>query len=179
MSSFRVPLLALLAGALLAGCGGSDDETSGASEWASSVCSAATTWTESVSAAAASLQGGNLSENNLENAVDDVTDATKTFADELQDVGQPDTEDGQQAKDALDQLGKDVEDGVQELEDAVDSASGGTGLLDAIAQISSTLATMSRQVTGVVDELEQLDPAGELDDALNNAAECSSLRSGG
>jgi hypothetical protein len=180
MSRFRVPLLAILAGALLAaGCGGSEDETSGASEWASSVCSAVTTWTESVSAAATSLQGGNLSENSLEGAVDDVTDATKTLADELQDVGEPDTEDGQQAKDSLDQLGKDVEDGVQELEDAVESASGGTGILDAIAQVSTTLATMSRQVAGVVDELEQLDPAGELDDALNNADECSSLRSGG
>jgi hypothetical protein len=180
MTSFRVSLLALLACAVLAaGCGGNDDETTGASEWASSVCSAATTWTESVSAAAASLQGGNLSESSLEKAVDDVTDATRTFADELQDVGQPETEDGQQAKDALDQLGEDVEDGVEELEDAVDSASGGTGLLDAIAQISSTLATMSRQVTGVVDELEQLDPAGELDEALKNNDECSSLRSGG
>ncbi len=179
MSSFRVALLALLAGALLAaGCGGSD-ETSGASDWASSVCSAVTTWTDSVSAAATSLQGGNLSENSLEGAVEDVTDATKTLADELQDVGEPDTEDGQQAKDLIDQLSKDVEDGVQELEDGVDSASGGTGVLDAISQISATLATMSRQVTGVVDELEQLDPAGELEDALNSADECSSLRSGG
>ncbi len=173
-------LLAVLAGALLtAGCGGSDDETSGANEWASSVCSAVTRWTTSVSAAAASLQDGNLSENGLENAVDDVTEATKTLADELQDVGAPDTEDGQQAKDSIDQLSKDVEDGVQELEDAVDSASGGIGVLDAISQISATFATMSRQVTGVFDELEQLDPAGELDDALNNADECSSLRSGG
>jgi hypothetical protein len=174
-----VALLAILAGALLtAGCGGSD-ETSGANEWASSVCSAVTTWTTSVSAAAASLQGGNLSENSLENAVDDVTEATKTLADELQDVGAPDTEDGQQAKDSIDQLSKDVEAGVQELEDAVDGASGGTGILDAISQISATFATMSRQVAGVFDELEQLDPAGELDDALNNADECSSLRSGG
>ena len=175
-----MPLLAILAGALFAaGCGGSDDETSGASEWASSVCSAMTTWTASVSAAAASLQGGNLSENSLESAVDDVTEATRALADELQDVGTPDTEDGQQAKDSIDQLSKDVEDGVQEIEDAVDSASGGTGILDAITAISSTLGTMSRQVSGVVDELEQLDPAGELDDALNNADECSSLRSGG
>jgi methyl-accepting chemotaxis protein len=180
MSWIRGPLLAILAGALLAaGCGGSEDETSGADEWASSVCSATTTWTASVSAAATSLQGGNLSENSLESAVDDVTDATKTFADELQDVGRPDTEDGQQAKDSLDQLGKDIEEGVQQLEDAVDSASGGSGMLDAIAQISSTLATMSSQVTGTVDELGQLDPAGELDDALKNNDECSSLRSGG
>ena len=55
----------------------------------------------------------------------------------------------------------------------------GLGLLDAISQISATLATMNRQVGDVVDQLQQLDPAGELKDALDNAGECSSLRSGG
>lgn len=169
--------LAALAGALLAaGCGGSEDETSGAAEWASSVCSTMTTWATSVSTATASLQGGNLSENSLEAAVEDITDATKTLADELQDVGKPDTEDGQQAKDLLDQLGDEVRSGVQALEDDVASASGGGGILTAV---SATLATMSSEVGGIVDQLQQLDPAGELDDALNDAEECSSLRSGG
>ena len=179
MSRSRLPLLALLAGALLAaGCGGSDDETSGASEWATSVCSATTTWTASVSAAAASLRDGNLSENDLESAIDDVADATRTLADDLKDAGEPDTEDGEQAKGLLDQLADDVDESVQALEQAVDDASGGNNILDAISQIAATLATMGRQVAGVVDELEQLDPAGELDDALNNAEECSSLSDG-
>ena len=160
-------LLPVLATALLAaGCGGSDDETSGASDWASSVCSAVTTWKTSVSAAATSVQGGNLSENSLESAVDDVSDATKTLADDLKDAGRPDTDDGQQAKDVVDQLADDVEDGVQTIGDAVDDASGGTGLLQAISTISGTLATMGDQVGAAVDQLEQLDPAGELNDAL-------------
>jgi hypothetical protein len=68
---------------------------------------------------------------------------------------------------------------VQEIGDAVDSASGDTGILTAISQITATLATMSSEVGGVVDQLEQLDPAGELKDALDNADDCSSLRSGG
>jgi hypothetical protein len=177
---FRILLIAVLAGALLAaGCGGSDEEeTSGATEWASSVCSAATTWSDSVSAAVQSLQGGNVSEDSIKSAIDDVSEATKTLADDLQDVGKPDTEDGQQAKDLLDQLGKDVEDGVQEIEGAVDDASG-TGIAAAISQVTTTLATMSSDVGGIVDQLEQLDPSGELTDAFNNADECSSLNSGG
>ena len=88
-----------------------------------------------MSAAVQSLQGGNLSEDSVKSAVDDVSDATKTLADDLQDVGKPDTEDGQQAKDLLDQLGKDVEDGVQEIEGAVDDASG-TGIAAAISQVT-------------------------------------------
>ena len=91
---------------------------------------------QSISAALASLQDGNLSENSVESAVDDVTEATRTFADELKDAGKPDTEDGQQAKNLLDQLGDDIDEGLQELEDDLDSASGGNGILTSISQIT-------------------------------------------
>ena len=174
--SSKALLLPVLAAALLAaGCGGSDDETSGASDWATSVCSAVSNWKTSVSSAATSIQGGNLSENSLESAVDDVTDATKTLADDLKDAGKPDTADGQKAKGVVDQLAGEIEDGAQKIGDAVDGAS----LLEAISTITGTLATMGDQVGAAVDQLEQLDPAGELNDAFSNADECSSLRSGG
>jgi len=168
--------LALLA---VAGCGGGDDETSGATDWANSVCSAAAAWTESVSAAATSLQGGNLSENSLESAVDDVTEATKTLADDLEDAGKPDTEDGQRAKDLVDQLADEIDEGVEAIEDAVNDVQGGTGILTAITTIGSTLATMSSEVGGIVDQLEQLDLGAELEDALKNSDDCASLRPGG
>lgn len=178
-NAFRVGVVAVTTALLLAaGCGGSEDEASGATEWANSVCSAATTWSDSVSAAVQSLQGGNLSEDGIKTAVDDVSEATKTLADDLQDVGKPDTSDGQQAKDLLDQLGKDVEDGVDEIEGAVDDASS-TGIAAAISQITTTFATMSSAVGGIVDQLEQLDPSGELTDAFKNADECSSLNRSG
>jgi hypothetical protein len=178
--SLKLLLLPVLAAALLAaGCGGSNDETSGASDWANSVCSALATWKTSVSSAVTSVQGGNLSANSLESAVDDVTDATKTLSDDLKDAGRPETADGQQAKDVVDQLAGEVEDGVQAIGDAIDDVSGGSGLLAAISTITSTLTTMGNQVGAAVGQLEQLDPAGELTDALKNADDCSSLRSGG
>jgi methyl-accepting chemotaxis protein len=183
MSSTKAARLGALAVAtallLAAGCGGSDDETSGATDWANSVCSAATTWSDSVSAAATSLQGGNLSEDSLKSAVDDVTESTKTLADDLKDAGKPDTEDGQKAKDLIDQLADQVDEAVQTMEDAVDDVQGGTGILTAISQISGTLASMTSEIGGIVDQLEQLDPGAELDDAFKNADECASLRSGG
>ena len=176
MSSKALLLPVLAAAALLAaGCGSGDDETSGANDWANSVCSAVSTWKTSVSSAATSIQGGNLSENSLESAVDDVTDATKTLADDLKDAGRPDTADGQKAKGVVDQLAGEIEDGAEKIADAVDGAS----LLDAISTITGTLATMGDQVGAAVDQLEQLEPVGELKDALINSDECSSLRSGG
>ena len=174
----RLGVLAVATALLLAaGCGGSDDETSGATDWANSVCSAATTWSDSVSAAVTSLQGGNLSEDSLETAVDDVTDATKTLADDLQDAGKPDTEDGQKAKDLLDQLagrrGRRRRDRGRRGR-RVKHRHRGRDLAD-----HNTFATMSSAVGGIVDQLEQLDPSGELTDAFKNADECSSLNSSG
>ena len=176
----RLGVLPVMTALLLAaGCGGSDDETSGATDWATSVCSATTTWADSVSAAATSLQGGNLSENSLESAVDDVKEATETLADDLEDAGKPDTEDGQKAKDLVDQLAQEIDEGVEAMEDAVNDVQGGTGIVTAITTIGSTLSTMSSEVGGIVDQLEALDLGTELEDAFTNADECASLRSGG
>ena len=171
-------LLPVLAVALLAaGCGGSDDETSGASDWANSVCSAVSSWKTSVSSSrpGGSIQGGNLSENSLESAVDDVTDATKTLADDLKDAGRPDTADGQKAKGVVDQLAGEIEDGAQKIGDAVDDASGGLHRGD-LDDHRNPRHDGRSEVGAAVDQLEQLDPAGELNDAFSNADECSSLR---
>ena len=80
---------------------------------------------------------------------------------------------------SVDQLADDVEDGVRTIGDAVDDASDGSGILEAISTISGTLATMSDQVGGPSTSWSSSIPAGELTDALSNADECSSLRSGG
>ena len=125
------------------------------------------------------LQGGNLSEDSLESAVDDVKEATETLADDLEDAGKPDTEDGQQAKDLVDQLADEIDEGVRDDGRRGGRRPGRSGIVTAITQITSTLATMSSEVGGIVDQLEQLDPGTELEDAFENADECASLRSGG
>ena len=176
---FRVILLAVLAGVLLAaGCGGNGDETSSATEWADEVCSAMTTWVGSVSSATESLGDGGLSEDSLENAVDDVRDASQTLADDLQDVGRPDTDAGQEAEASLDQLADDVDQSLQELESAVEGVSGGDDVLSAVSLITATLSTMANQVAGAFEELGELDAAGELEDAFEESDECSALLSG-
>ena len=174
----RLGVLAVATALLLAaGCG--DDETSRATDWANSVCSATTTWSDSVSAAATSLQGGNLSEDSVKSAVDDVTEATNTLADDLATVGKPETQDGRKAEDLVDQLAVQIDEGAKAIENAVDEVKGGTGILAAISTISATLASMTSEIGGIVDQLEQLDPGGELDEAFKNADECASLSPGG
>ena len=161
---------------LAAGCGGdkSASDTTSPSEWANGVCSAINTWTGSVKSAGESLKDS-PSKDGLDSAANDVKSATDTFVSDLKDLGKPDTKAGQQAKTSIDQLSSDVDKDVQDMQSAVDEASGVSGVLTAVSSVAATLATMNNQVKSTFSELEQLDPAGELDRAFQDASACSSL----
>jgi hypothetical protein len=95
--------LALLA----AGCGGSDDsstDTSATSEWADGLCSAINTWTTSIGSIGDTISAGDISKDSLTTAVDDAKSATETFTSDIEDLGKPDTEAGQQAKESIDRI---------------------------------------------------------------------------
>ncbi len=174
------PLVAigLVAVFLAAGCGGSDEGGSSAEKWADDVCSSITTWKNSVTSATDSLKGGNLSEDALRSAVDDVSGATSDFVDDVKGLGAPDTQAGQQAKESLDKLADNVDENVSTIQKAVDDASGGSGVLQALTTVSGTVSTMSAQLSSTVAELKQLDPGGELADAFDNASSCKELQTG-
>ena len=78
-------------------------------EWADGLCSAITTWTSSITSIVNTLKGGNLSQDSLTSAVDDAKSATDTFTSDLEDLGKPDTDAGQQAKDSVDQLSTEID----------------------------------------------------------------------
>jgi ABC-type transporter Mla subunit MlaD len=173
-------VIGLLAVSLATGCGG-DDGGGGASstEWADGVCSAITTWSQSITSTAESLRGGNLSEDELRNAVDDFESATSDFVDDLRGLGAPDTESGEQAKESLDELSGNVEENVSRMRSAVDDVSGASGVLEAITTVSATLSTMGQQLSATFTELEQLDAGGELERAFSDTDSCDELESGG
>jgi hypothetical protein len=162
--------------ALVSGCGGSGNSSS-AADWANSLCSSITTWSGSVKSAGESLQGGNLSENSLKSATSDISSATDKLASDLKGLGKPDTEAGQQAKDAIDQLSSDVKDGVNAMQSAVQKASGVNGAVTAASSITATLSTVGTQISSAASKLDQADPKGELDQAFKNAPACKSLTS--
>jgi uncharacterized protein YoxC len=166
---------------LAAGCGGDGNGggTTSPTEWADGLCSATTTWTESLTSSAQSLQGGALTKESLQGVTDDVKDSTKTYVDDVKGLGKPDTEAGQQAKEELDGLADDLNDGVEKIDMAADEASGTSGVLGAISSISSTLQMTGQQVSSSLEQLEQLDSAGELEQGFQEADSCDQLRSSG
>jgi hypothetical protein len=90
----RVPLSMaafVVAGALLAGCGGDGGSTTSAAEWASGYCSAAETWVTTLDQQRADSKSGRTTPDNAAQAV---TDETNTFTQKIGDLGTPDTSDG-------------------------------------------------------------------------------------
>jgi hypothetical protein len=172
--------IGLVAVSLATGCGGDDGGGgSSATEWADGVCSAITTWSESITSTADSLRGGDLSEDELRSAVEDFESATSDFVDDLRGLERPDTEAGEKAKESLDQLAGDVEENVSRVKSAVDDASGMSGIVGAVTAVSATLSTMDEQLSSTFAELEELDAGGQLQAALGEADSCNEFESDG
>jgi hypothetical protein len=168
----------LLLSGLAAGCGGSDDsssDTTAADEWASDACSAVTTWTSELTSTVNELKQSGLSKDALQSAVDDTKSATETFVDDLKGLGKPDTEAGQEAKDAVDQLSTQLQSDVDKMESAAEQASGVSGVLSAVSVVSATLATMGSQLSSTFTQLQTLDAQGELKSAFDDSDSCKNL----
>jgi phage-related protein len=170
----------IAAAVLAAGCGKSSSTSSSSpspSDWANSLCSALTTWSTSVKSATGSLKGGNVSESSLKSAAGDIKDASDTLVSDLKGLGKPNTQGGQQAKDAIDQLSSEVKTDVGKMQSAVDNASGLSGAMAAATTVSTTLSTMGSQINSTASKLDQADAKGELQKAFKDAPACSSLSS--
>ena len=106
----------------------------------------------------------------MEDAVDDLESATSDFVDDVRGLGTPDTEAGEQAKESLDQLADDVEESVSTMKNAVDDASGVSGVVEAVTAVSAGPRQPSaRSCPRPFAELEQLDAGGELEDGLQGS----------
>jgi hypothetical protein len=171
--------LAVLA-VLAAGCGGGgggSSDTQSAQDWADGVCSAINTWTDSLKSAGQSLQGGNLSENSLKQAASDLKDSTAQLKDDLDGVGKPDLSSGDKAKDEVDTLSGNIQDGVDKIDGAIKDAQNGGNLVNALTTVTSTISTMGTQVQTTFTNLRKLDPQGELESAFKNTSSCKTLTS--
>ena len=169
-----------LAALLVAGCGGSSSSSSSPSpqDWADSLCSSITTWSNSVKTAGESLKSGSLSKGDLKNTTSEIKSATNTFADDLKGLGKPDTEGGDKAKSTLDTLSDQLTQDVDSIKKAADDASAGSGgIVKAISSVSATLTTAGNQVQTAFSSLQQLDTKGELEKAFENSASCKKLTS--
>jgi hypothetical protein len=159
---------------LLAGCGGDDDE--GASEsYASSVCTELSEWVTSIDGAISSLTEGGLSADRqgLEAAVQEATVATDELVDDLAELEPPETDAGDQAKEELDRLATELRQQVGTIETALESDSSAAAFT---IVVSTAVSTVTTAASSTFDNLEQLDPGGELEEAFRDSTDCDSFR---
>jgi methyl-accepting chemotaxis protein len=166
-----VVALALVA----AGCGGEDEpETASTAVWAEGFCTAVTDWTDEIERIAGDA-ASSLSEESLREAADGVSTATDTFVEELQDLGAPDTESGQEIEDATQELTDAVEAEKADVEEAVEGASDTTEIAAALAVVGSSLQTLATALQSTLQAIEDADVSGELQTALEDSPACENL----
>jgi hypothetical protein len=157
---------------VLAACGG--DDSSAGEDYANSVCGELSEWVTSVQDATQSIEDAGLSINTatLQAAVSDVSDATGELVDDLGAIGAPETDDGDEAKSALDSLGTELQQQVDTVEQALNE---GGGLAAQLSAITTAIAAAAADVETTFNQLRELDPAGELREGFENADDCQSL----
>jgi ABC-type Na+ efflux pump permease subunit len=163
-------VLVLVATPALAGCGG--EEESASEEWAGGVCSELSTWVTEVEEAVTSLTADALSLDQaaVQEATEDVRAATDELVAGLAGLEPPETEAGERARSELDELGTQLTEQLEEVEQAAES-----GSLELVA-VTTALATAAAAVTSTFESLQSLDAGEELGDGFENASSCDSLR---
>jgi hypothetical protein len=181
-------LVAIGAAAVLclsAGCGssGSSEGTlqtttiTPASAFADGLCSAASTYKQSVKSATSSLKGGKPTKGDVQSAVDDLTTATQKLTSDLKALGAPNTSDGQKAKQAVSGLATELQNDMQAIRASLLAISSAADIPSVAATVSTTLQAAQNEIAAAVVQLQALDPKSQLQQAFQSSGACKSLSS--
>jgi membrane protein implicated in regulation of membrane protease activity len=156
----------------LAGCGG--DGSSASEDYADGVCMSLSTWVTEVQETVQSLTDAGLatSREDLQASWEETKDATETLVNDLEQLGPPETEDGEQVKSELDALGTELTQQIDAIEQALDSGGGVTAVA---AEVSAAISAAANAVEMTYQDLQGLDPAGELREAFEDSDDCDAL----
>jgi uncharacterized protein YoxC len=169
--------LVVLVGAACGGSGNDSTTTDAAAatqDWANGICTATNTYVKSLTSLGDTLQGGNLSKDSLDSALDKAKSATQTFSDDLKDVGSPPVSDSQ-TKQVLDGLRDDLSKDADTIKSALSNISNVSEALSAVSTVTGTLATVGTTISSAYTQIKQIDPKGTVQSAFQNAPACSSL----
>ena len=171
-AAWSMTLLVLLALSLTA-CG--DDDQSASDEYANGVCSSLSTWVTDVQETVQSVteRGLAVSRADIQAALEETRDATGGLVNDLEELDPPETQDGEEARSELDELATQLREQVDVIEQALES---GGSVTEIAATVSAAVSTAANGVNTTVRNLQELDPAGELQDAFENSDDCESLR---
>jgi methyl-accepting chemotaxis protein len=154
-----------------AACGG--DEEDPAAQYADEVCTSLSDWKSELESTVQEVTNdlGSLSANEVSAAIDTALDSTRNLIDNLRDLGAPDTESGEQAKQEVDDLTDSLQQRADTLRDAADSGN----VVSIISTVTTQVQSAVQDVTQTLTELRQLEPGEDLRQAFENDDACNSL----
>jgi hypothetical protein len=164
-----------------AGCGGGGGSSAEEEAWADEVCTTIASWRTEVQTivtnATNDLTQPGATRADLEAAIDNGLDATKTLVEDLRAAVPPDTPDGDEAKAAVDAFLDDVQASDDEVRSALAGLPEDAGLAQVIAELSGLATSLQTTVDNgraLVTELTEL--GGAMKDAFESADSCQELR---
>ena len=181
MRRARIVLVASVSALALAatGCGGDDSsssEATAADEWAEGLCTAVTDLRTSLQEVVDEVTNvSSFSSDTIDEARDDVRAATETFRDDVGDLGTPDTESGEEAKQAVDDFSSTLESESQDIESTIDGISGLSDLPSAAQDASASLASVYAALSTMLASIRTGDAQDELETAFENAEACDDI----
>ena len=163
-----------------------DDEGSlDATEWAGSVCTSLGEWRDSITSLA-DVGGGELTAESLRAKLDDAQSATDELVSDLQALGKPDLEAGDEVQQALDDAADGIRtnyESLQEQAQAALDADSPTAFVQALAALAPQFQALLDEVQDTVATLQSAslfgDSSAELEQAFAEADSCQALRDEG
>jgi hypothetical protein len=180
LRSKTIPLIAVLA-LLVSACGDDDDDGGGGSvavgDYASDICTAFTDWTQAIQDRQTDLQEGlepgaspQEGKDALQGFLDDAVEASDQLVEDVEAAGTPDTENGDEAADALQAAAEGARAQLVEAQENV--ADLPTDSPQAFSEAADQFGNDVRSaLEGVGDGLEDIDTP-ELDKAIDEEEAC-------
>lgn len=168
-------VVGLLAG-FSAGCGGDDADASSAAAWADAFCTSTQEWRTELQRIGDEISDvGSLSQETIEQAVEDARDATDEYVDDVRALGAPETESGAEVEESVEQLADDVEAEKEEAEEALEGAEGLAGYAQAGQDVAASVSAMFAAIQQTLTAIGQADVDGELETAFEESDACDEI----
>ncbi len=165
--------MALVAVLALVGCGGGDDEAS-AEAWADDVCTSANSWVDQLLGIAGDVDLS-AGVDGIEQQLDEAEDATQSFLDDVRETGAPETQAGGEAQEEIEGLVERTQERIDSLRGDLEGASASEAV-DVLQQAVTEIEEAGADVRDTLDQVEELDPSGELREGIEDTESCQELR---
>ena len=151
-------------------------------EWADSVCASLSGWRSSITSLA-DVNGGTLTPESLREKLDEAQAATSELVVQLQELGPPEVENGDQVEQALDDAAAGLQQSYESLQGAASDAAAAEDQDDfirALALLGDDFQALITQVQDTVAALQSAslfgEASAELEQAFADAVSCQQLR---